>query len=154
MRQKQRGVSVPHPLAPSPQAGMGGEVKWRTPPYLWEKLKPLTREMRHESTPEEDLLWQRLRNRNVLRLKFRRQHTIDRFILDFYCSEARLAIEVEGAIHQYTQEEDTIRREYLENIGLKVLRFSNEEVNTNLDSVVEKIAAAAMERLVDREKLG
>jgi len=66
---------------------------------------------------------------------------IDRFILDFYCSEARLAIEVEGSIHQFTQEQDDIRREYLEAIGLKVLRFSNEEVNTNLDGVVEKIAS-------------
>ncbi len=163
MRHKLRGLLIPHPLlylpavdrsATSPQAerGRGGEVKWRTPPHLWEKLKPLAREMRHEPTPEEDLLWQRLRNRKILGLKFRRQHTIDRFILDFYCSEASLAIEVEGIIHQYTQEQDAIRKEYLESVGLRVLRFSNEEVKTNLDDVVEKIAAVAKEQLAYREK--
>jgi very-short-patch-repair endonuclease len=108
--------------------------------------------MRHESTPEECLLWQRLRNRNVLGLKFRRQHTIDRFILDFYCSEARLAIEVDGSIHQYTQEQDSDRREFLESVGLMMLRFSNDEIKTNLDNVVEKIATAAKDCQTDREK--
>jgi len=121
---------------------------------LWEKLKPLAREMRHEATPEENLLWQRLRNRKVIGLKFRRQHPYDRFILDFYCAEVSLAIEVEGPIHQYTQEQDAIRREYLECIGLKVLRFSNEEINNNLDSVVDDIATATKERLVDQERPG
>jgi very-short-patch-repair endonuclease len=110
--------------------------------------------MRHESTLEENFLWQRLRNRKILGLKFRRQHTIDRFILDFYCSEVCLAIEVEGSIHQYTQEQDFVRREYLETVGLKVLRFTNEEINKNLDRVVEKIATVTKERLIGRERQG
>jgi len=154
----------PHPqpaATPSPRAGRGkgGEVSplagrgmgggvtgWRTPPHLWEKLKPLAREMRRHPTPAEDKLWQRLRNRKLLGLKFRRQHALDRFIVDFYCSEAHLVVEVEGPIHQYRQEEDGIRRELLESLGLRVLRFTNDEVNSALDSVVERIAAALSER--------
>jgi very-short-patch-repair endonuclease len=110
--------------------------------------------MRHVSTLEENLLWQRLRNRKVQGLKFRRQHTVDRFILDFYCSEASLAIEIEGSIHQYTPEQDAIRREYLESTGLKVLSFSNDEINNNLDNVVDKIATTAKESLVEKETGG
>jgi very-short-patch-repair endonuclease len=92
--------------------------------------------------PAEDKLWQRLRNRQLHGFKFRRQHAIERFIADFYCAEARLIVEVEGAIHQYTQEEDAIRQEFLESLGLRVLRFTNDEINTYLDKVLEKISAA------------
>lgn len=134
MKKGKADYSIPHPQTPSPLTEMGlkSAIKWLTPPQLWEKLKPLAREMRHISTPEENLLWQRLRNRKVQDLKFRRQHTIGRFILDFYCSEASLAIEVEGSIHQFTQEQDAIRREYLESTGLMILRFSNEQINSDL----------------------
>ena len=111
-------------------------------PHTWEKLKPLAREMRHESTPEENILWQQLRNRKILGFKFRRQHSIDRFILDFYCSEANLVIEVEGPIHQFTQVYDSLRKEYLETLGLKIFRFTNDEINDNLDIVMKKISAA------------
>jgi len=142
----------PHPPSPSPftERGWlqaGGEVPtkttpWQTPPELWAKLKLLARQMRHAPTPAEDKLWQRLRNRQLHGFKFRRQHAIERFIVDFYCAEARLIVEVEGAIHQYTQEEDAIRQEFLESLGLRVLRFTNDEINTSLDKVLEKISAA------------
>jgi len=153
----------PHPrpaAAPSPLEGrgLGGEVappagkklegevnRWRTPPHLWEKLKPLAREMRSHPTPAEDKLWQRLRKRQVLGFKFRRQHPIDRFIVDFYCSKARLVVEVEGLVHQYTQEEDAIRQEFLESLGFRVLRFTNDQVNDDLDGVVKQITAALLE---------
>jgi very-short-patch-repair endonuclease len=98
--------------------------------------------MRHAPTPAEDKLWQRLRNRQLHGFKFRRQHAIERFIVDLYCAEARLIVEVEGAIHQYTQEEDAIRQEFLESLCLRVLRFTNDEINTSLDKVLEKISAA------------
>ena len=138
----------PHPRSPSPPAerGLGGEVaRWRTPPQLWEILKPLARQMRRHPTPEEDKLWQQLRNRGLLGFKFRRQHPVDRFIVDFYSSKARLVVEVEGPIHQYTQDEDAVRREFLESLGLRVLRFTNDQVNNALDSVIEEIAAAFSE---------
>lgn len=134
----------PHPQTPSPQAGRGQEsrVPWRTPPELWEKLRPLARQMRREPTPAEDRLWQRLRKRQVLRLKFRRQHAIDRFIVDFYCAEAGLVVEIDGPIHAYRQEEDSVRQEFLESLGLRVLQFRNQEVLDSLDGVVDQIVAA------------
>jgi very-short-patch-repair endonuclease len=121
---------------------MGVEIKWHTPPNLWEKLKPLAREMRHTPTRAEEILWQRLRNRKVMGYKFRRQHAIDRFVLDFYCSELMLCIEVEGDIHQYTQEEDTIRSEFLESLGIIILRFSNDQIIYPIETVNDMIQAA------------
>ncbi len=78
--------------------------------------------------------------KQLLNLKFRRQHTIDRFIVDFICNQAQLIIEVDGEIHDYTQEEDAIRQEFLESQGLRVIRFRNEEVLGNIDGVLEEIA--------------
>ncbi|MCD4685459.1 MAG: endonuclease domain-containing protein [Anaerolineae bacterium] len=112
------------------------------PPALWPKLKPLARQMRHAPTRAEDTLWQAIRNRQIADAKFRRQHAIERFIVDFYCFEASVIIEVDGAIHDYTQEEDAIRQEYLESLGLRVLRFSNDEVLGERDAVVDAIRAA------------
>lgn len=145
---------LPHPPSPSPftERGWpkaGGEVAsrrkttpWQTAPELWAKLKPLAREMRHDPTPAEDKLWQRLRNRQLLHFKFRRQHALERFIVDFYCAEAHLVIEVEGPIHQYTQEEDAVRQEFLESLGLRVLCFTNDEITTSLDAVLKRVTAA------------
>ncbi len=118
------------------ERGVGGEVlawaekerRWLTPTELWDKLKPLARQMRHEATPAEDALWELLRNRKFEGLKFRRQHTIDRFIADFYCAEANLIVEVDGDIHQYTQEEDSLRTAFLESQGMRVIRVQNEDV--------------------------
>ncbi|MFH7028698.1 MAG: endonuclease domain-containing protein [Heteroscytonema crispum UTEX LB 1556] len=137
--------SQPHSYPPSSPAGrgLGGGVfgyPWQTHPELWEKLKPLARQMRREPTPAEKLLWQKLRQKQVLGFKFRRQHAIDRFIVDFYCHEAQLVVEVDGGIHDYTQEEDAIRQKFLESLGLRVIRFRNEEVLKEIEGVVEAIA--------------
>ncbi|HHS96841.1 MAG TPA: endonuclease domain-containing protein, partial [Chloroflexi bacterium] len=115
---------------------------WRTSSVLWRRLKPLARRMRREPTPAERRLWQQLRKRQVLGFKFRRQHAIGRFIVDFYCAEARLVVEVDGPVHKGTQEEDVSRQKFLESLGLKVLRFTNDEVFNALDAVVEQIAVA------------
>jgi very-short-patch-repair endonuclease len=101
-------------------------------------LKPLARELRINPTEAEQLLWQRLR-KNQLFVKFRRQHAIERFIVDFYCHEFSLIIEIDGDIHQYQKEEDNLRQEFLEASGFKVIRFSNDEVMKNIDEVIEKI---------------
>jgi len=153
--QQFRAQYTPHPPPPSPQSGEGGlpllhvmekgpgdEVKRSSPPHLWSKLKPLARQTRHDPTPAEDRLWQSLRNRQLENAKFRRQHAIDRFILDLYCPEHNLVIEIDGPIHQYTVEEDAIRQEYLESQGLRVLRFTNEEVMQHTAAVLEKIRHA------------
>jgi len=115
-------------------------ARWQTSPELWEKLKPLSRQKRSDPTPAEDCLWEHLRNRQVLGHKFRRQHPIDKFIIDFYCIEVQLAIEVDGPIHEYTSEEDAVRQEYLESLGVQVVRFTNEAVLTSPELVVEQIA--------------
>ena len=134
----------PLPLAPSPLAGrgLGDGVPWYTSPELWEKFKPLARKMRREPTSAENRLWQHLRGRQMSGFKFRRQHAIDRFIVDFYCAEARLIVEVDGPIHLYSREEDEIRQECLESLGMRMLRFTNEQVADSLDVVLEQIAAA------------
>jgi very-short-patch-repair endonuclease len=74
--------------------------------------------------------------------RFRRQHIIDRFIVDFYCPEARLVIEVDGAVHRSTEERDSARQEWLENLGLRVLRFANEAVMNDLPGVIAAIETA------------
>nr|MBC7245341.1 DUF559 domain-containing protein [Chloroflexota bacterium] len=91
------------------------------------------------------MLWQHLRRKQLLGYKFRRQHAIERFIVDFYCRDAGLVIEVDGPVHQYTAEEDAIRQEFLESIGLRVLRFTNEQVMTDIEGVLGTIARALQE---------
>ncbi len=112
---------------------------WRTDPGLWEKLKPIAREMRTRPTEAEDILWQHLRCYAVSGYKFRRQHNIERFIVDFYCAEAKLVIEVDGHIHQYQAEEDAVRQQYLEGQNLKVIRFSNDFILNNINEVINQI---------------
>jgi very-short-patch-repair endonuclease len=98
------------------------------------------RELRQPQTPAEATLWQHLRNRNLV-YKFRRQHPIDRFIIDFYCAEARLCIEIDGGSHFETEqaEYDAVRTEYLEQLGYKVIRFTNNDVRYNIHAVVDEI---------------
>lgn len=117
-----------------------------TPPLRWEKLKPLARQMHHKPTPAEQVLWEALRGRASNGMKFRRQHAIDRFIVDFYCAEVNLIVEVDGSIHQYTQLEDKLRQEFLESLGLRVLRFSNDAVLKDLPSVLQQIQAVVTGR--------
>jgi len=114
---------------------------WYTTPELWEKLKPLARQKRKEPTNAEEKLWKNLRNRQLIGFKFRRQHVVERFIVDFYSAEAELVIEIDGPSHQYSKEDDLIRQAYIESLGLQLIRFSNDDVLKNLDGVLEKISA-------------
>jgi very-short-patch-repair endonuclease len=116
--------------------------RWHTDAALWDKLKPIAREKRKKPTEAENLLWQHLHNYTVPGFKFRRQHSIGQFIVDFYCAKARLVIEVDGLIHQYQKEEDSIRQEYLESLGLKVLRFSNDIVLNDTNDVIKQITVS------------
>jgi very-short-patch-repair endonuclease len=133
------GEGETSPLAYSPLRGEGGRRS--APGEVWRQLKPLARQMRREATEAEKALWERLRNRQVANCKFRRQHAIERFIVDFYCAEKDLVIEVDGPIHEYSPEEDAIRQNYLESLGLTVIRFTNERVISNLSSVIREIEA-------------
>ena len=97
--------------------------------------------MRKNPTQAEKLLWQKLRAKQVAGLRFRRQHPIGSFIVDFYCAESRLVIEVDGLIHDRPgyDEHDIQRQEFLEGLGLRVIRFTNAEVLNSTDSVLSKI---------------
>jgi very-short-patch-repair endonuclease len=103
--------------------------------------------MRKAPTGAEAKLWQAIRKGQIRGVQFRRQHAIERFIPDFCCLEIRLIIEVDGPIHQYTQEEDQIRQAYLESIGYEVLRFSNLDVFNNLRAVLDVIDASVVRRM-------
>ncbi len=131
----------PTPTPPPRKRGGGWGEGWRTPPHLGEKLKPLARQMRKNPTAAEEALWQSLRKRQ-LGVKFRRQHAIERFIVDFYCRDASLVVEVDGPIRQYTVEEDAIRQQFLESQGLRVLRFTNDQVLNDLENVLATIHQA------------
>jgi very-short-patch-repair endonuclease len=102
-----------------------------------EKLQR-AKELRRDMTLAEKVLWNELRA-NKLGVHFRRQQIIAGFIVDFYCHKADLIVEVDGDIHDLQQQEDAIREDALKQLGLKILRFRNEEILNNLPSVVEKI---------------
>jgi very-short-patch-repair endonuclease len=102
-----------------------------------EKLQR-AKELRRDMTPAEKILWQEL-HANKLGVHFRRQQVIAGFIVDFYCHKTALVIEVDGDIHDLQQEEDARREKVLSEMGLRVVRFRNEEVMKNLSTVVGKI---------------
>ena len=102
-----------------------------------EKLQR-ARELCPDMTPAEKLLWQEVRAKK-LGVRFRRQQIIAGFIVDFYCHKAALVIEVDGDIHDLQKDEDTRREKALREMGLRIVRFRNDEVVKNLSTVVGKI---------------
>ena len=106
-------------------------------------LKELRRTLRKRQTEAEEILWNEIRNRKLLGMKFRRQHSFSNYIFDFYCAEKQLVIEVDGSIHllpeqkRYDKERENILRGY----GYNVLRFSNWRVFNELESVLNEICA-------------
>jgi very-short-patch-repair endonuclease len=102
-----------------------------------EKLER-AKELRREMTPAEKILWHELRA-NKLGVHFRRQQIIQGFIVDFYCHKAGLVIEVDGDIHDLQKEEDERREKVLSEMGLKIVRFRNDEIVRGLSAVVGKI---------------
>ncbi|HLV08872.1 MAG TPA: endonuclease domain-containing protein [Halanaerobiales bacterium] len=111
--------------------------------------KKLRKTLRHNSTEAEEKLWQQLRNRKLLGLKFKRQYSVDQFVLDFYCSQLKLAIEVDGKIHlnKEVREHDENREGYLKDFGIKILRITNEKVLEDMDGALELIKREAEELL-------
>ncbi len=113
---------------------------WRSPPKVWAKLRSPAREMRRAATPEENLVWERVRSRRFHGLMFRRQHALGTFIVDFYCPEKHLIIEVDGDIHETSVEADVTRQEHLETLGFVVVRLKNDEVKEDLDRALSKVS--------------
>ncbi len=107
---------------------------------IFNKSKFLTRrkDLRKDLTPQEYKLWYYLKGKN-LSVKFRRQHGIGPYIADFYCKEKNLIIELDGSQHQENKEYDAERDDYIKTLGIKVLRFWNNEVDANIEGVLMKI---------------
>src|SRR5512145_698798 len=101
-----------------------------------EKLQR-AKELRREMTPAEELLWQEVRAKK-LGVRFRRQQIIEGFIVDFYCHQANLVVEVDGDIHDLQQSEAARREKALREMGLKIVRFKNDQVVNNLSTVLGK----------------
>ncbi|WP_299757693.1 endonuclease domain-containing protein [uncultured Pontibacter sp.] len=108
-------------------------------------LKELARQLRQNSTLSEVLLWNELKNKKLHNLDFDRQKPLGSFIVDFYCKELMLAIEVDGDSHDYNFEPDVIRQQELETLGIRFLRFDDAEVKRDLLNVLRAIEAWVVE---------
>lgn len=118
---------------------------FRHPSSLPDDLLRFAREMRAGMTDAEALMWKLLRNRRMADAKFRRQHPVGRFILDFFCVEKMLAVELDGGQHGDAVGYDHARDAWLRQRGVRVLRFWNNQVLTETEAVMEVIHAALME---------
>lgn len=105
---------------------------------LYKQLIPVARELRKNPTDAEKLLWDRLKN-TQLGIKFRRQHIINKFIVDFCTIRSAIIIELDGRIHDFRNFADSERTTILENKGYKIIRFKNAEVLYDIDYVVKQI---------------
>ena len=127
------------PCPPSPQPsprGRGG--------YVFQGLVEEARKLRDSQTPAEEALWELLRNRKLANLKFRRQHQIGDYIVDFFCAEHGLAVELDGSVHQPAerQKHDAKRDKYLRSLGYTVLRFPNHRVFDDTDNLLSEILSS------------
>ncbi len=151
LSQREKGVRSPHPrplsqrarresLSPSGRDGSEG-VSYRAN-YNFSGLVDRARELRQDQTPAEEVMWELLRNRKFMNLKFRRQHQIGDYIVDFYCDELKLVIELDGEIHDTENQKthDHKRDSYLTSLGFKVLRFNNSYFLNDPESILEQIA--------------
>jgi len=109
--------------------------------------KEKRRTLRQNTTKAEQFVWQRLRSRQVENCKFRRQYSVDYYVLDFYCPELRLAIELDGESHNSDEAiaADQARQAAIAALGIRFLRFTNQEIYAHLDAVIERIAETVRE---------
>ena len=110
-------------------------------------IKERAKNLRKRMTWSEKVIWQYLRKNRIHKIYFRRQHPIARFIVDFYCHELRLVIEIDGSIHDLAEqkEKDINRTADLESFGLTVIRFRNEEIKKNERAVLGRIGEVVRE---------
>ena len=113
-------------------------------PLIFERAKA----MRENMTKAEIAVWNLLKSKNMLGLRFKPQHPIDIFIADFYCHALKLVIEVDGGIHKSVdqKENDIVREAELEHWGIKVIRFTNEEVKNNITHIQNEIERICSQR--------
>jgi len=106
-------------------------------------LKEFSRKLRNNSTLSEVLLWNRIKNKSLMGYQFNRQKPLDRYIVDFYCKELKLVIEIDGASHNYPEAylSDEKRQNTLESMGLKFIRFHDIDLERNIENVIRSIEA-------------
>ncbi|MCH8063301.1 MAG: endonuclease domain-containing protein [Chloroflexi bacterium] len=109
--------------------------------------KEKRRLLRNNMPNAETVIWTRLKGKQLLGYKFRRQYSVDRYIVDFYCPELKLAVEIDGDSHYQKGSEDNDRRRqaFIESFGIQFLRFTNEDVFKNLEGVIETVRRTALE---------
>ncbi|AQG81729.1 hypothetical protein AWR27_21950 [Spirosoma montaniterrae] len=105
-------------------------------------MEELRRELRKQLTDAEAILWSYLRSNQLGGRKFRRQHSVGSYVLDFYCTAERLAIEVDGSVHQQPENllHDQERDDALANLGIRTIRIKNDEVEADISSVLQRIS--------------
>jgi very-short-patch-repair endonuclease len=108
------------------------------------KLKETARQLLKNSTLSEILLWQKIKGK-TLGYEFHRQVPIDEFIVDFYCHELKLVIEIDGYTHNYKFEYDSFRQKQLENFGLKIIRFDDIEIKESMNDVLRALENIVVE---------
>ncbi len=113
-------------------------------PIIFERAKA----MRENMTQAEKSVWEKLKSNKMLGLRFKAQHPIDIFIADFYCHQLKLVIEIDGGIHKSVdqREYDIGREAEIEHWGIKVIRFTNEEVENNIKQVIKEIELVCKRR--------
>lgn len=128
----------------------GGDMFYGASPTVFGNAK----ELRSNMTLAEQKLWDRLSKKQIMGMKFRRQHPIGGYVADFYCHAAQLAIEVDGKHHEDKRQEEHDERRTLdlEELGIKVARFRNEEIFKNMDEVLEKITVLVKERAPESQR--
>lgn len=110
-------------------------------------VKIAARSLRNNQTGSEKIFWNAVRQRKIMDLRFMRQHPVtflydnrERFfIADFYCAKKRLVVEIDGGIHEKQKDYDELREYIIKSLGYKIIRFTNEEINHDLDNVVKKL---------------
>jgi len=133
------------PLFNSPKGGNEINPKWQTArDSYYRLLQELAKKNKENSTEAEEFLWKNLKGKQILGYKFQRQHIIDNFIADFVCLKKRLIIEVDGKYHNLPEVKisDKERTELLNELGFKVIRFTNEEIINNIEGVLREVTIA------------
>ena len=110
--------------------------------------------LRRNPTPAEAMLWEAIRARQLAGLRFRRQHPVGRFILDFYCPSCKLVVEVDGGVHDFQADQDAFRDEHVAQYGYHVVRIRNKEILTDLPAVLDRILTEAIKAGHDVEAHG
>ncbi len=149
MARKGRGQPSPALRRPSPTGrGSEGERQQYRSGYDFSGLVETARELRKNHTPAETIFWELVRDRRFMGLKFRRQHQLGDYIADFYCHEHRLVVELDGGVHAVKHKKDHRRDAWMESQGYTVVRFRNQEVLEDTESVLAAIA----QMIAPREK--